>query len=154
MLAYLSTVDPKNAITSGAITLWAALLLGCSSPPTELLHPVNGVVTHAGKPLATGTVSFRPDVAKGNKSLHHPTGSIGVDGKFTLFTAGKPGAPPGWYKVVVNAHEPALDSGGAHPGMPKSIIPVRYSGFETTPMAVEVLEKPAAGHYDLKLEAK
>jgi len=132
---------------------FVASLLGCSAPPSELLHPVSGHVTHAGKPLATGTVSFRPDGAKGNKSPHHPTGSIGAEGKYTLFTAGKPGAPPGWYQVVVYAHEPALDSGGAHPGLPKSLIPTRYSTTES-PLFREVLENGAPGAYALSLEAK
>lgn len=144
---------PHPPVVGLAIAFFCVALLGCSSAPNELLHPVSGQVTFGGKPLTTGTVSFRPDASKGNKSEHHPTGTIGADGKFTLFTGGHAGAPPGWYKVVVNAHEPALDTGGAHPGLPKSIIPTRYAGNDT-PLAREVLENPAAGAYDLTLEAK
>lgn len=131
------------------------LIAGCSSPPGELLYPVAGRVTYAGKPLTTGSVTLVPDTVKGNKSDHRPTGTIGADGRYTIYSpVGRLGAPPGWYKVAVRAHEPALDTGGAHPGLPKYIIPQRYAGNETTPLAVEVLEKPAPGAYDLVLEAK
>jgi hypothetical protein len=133
-----------------ALSLLLVLVLGCGS--SEALVPVAAHVMHGGKPLTTGTVSYRPDAAKGNKSLHHPTGTIDDQGNYRLHTSGSEGAPPGWYKVVVFANEKQDDAKKAHPGMPKSIIPARYNEDKTTPLSVEVKADAAAGSYDLKLE--
>ena len=109
-------------------------------------------MTLGDRPVTNGSVSFRPDAAKGNPSQHHPAGVIDAEGNYRLFTAGKEGAPPGWYKVLVTVHEKiAQKPAEAHPGMPKSLINARYAAVETTDLSVEVVEEPAQGAYDLKL---
>lgn len=130
----------------------AACCIGCGRQAGGDLLPVVGRVTLDKAPLPTGAVSFRPDAAKGNQSLHHPTGSIDREGRYELFTAGQAGAPPGWYKVVVHATEPTGDTGQASPGLPKSIIDLSYNDPITTPLAVEVVADATAGHYDLHLD--
>jgi hypothetical protein len=100
-----------------------------------------------GKPLKTGSVSFRPDTSQGNTSPHQPNSAIDVEGNYELLVPpARKGAPPGRYKVVVTAYDDPW------PGKPlKSFIDMRYSDEKTTPLAIEVVEKPEPGRYDLKL---
>jgi hypothetical protein len=126
---------------------WAVLPAGCGSKSGT--PAVTGKVTVAGKPLTTGSVSFRPDKAKGNTSPHEPGGDIDAQGNYKLYTAGKEGAPPGWYKVVVVATEP-LDPKNPY-APPRSFLHSRYNSAETSGLAVQVVDNPAPGAYDLKL---
>jgi hypothetical protein len=126
----------------------AAGFSGCGSEDTGLL-PVSGQVIYDGKPLTTGTVSFHPVGTTG----HVPTGSIDKDGRYTLSTNYQPGAPPGKYKVVINATEPVkVVPGKANPGLPKSIIPRRYNQASASPFEVEVKVDAAQDAYDLRLD--
>jgi hypothetical protein len=95
-------------------------------------------------------VSFRPDPARGNTSQHHPTGEIDANGNYELYTVGKKGAPPGWYKVLVLA-DLNQKSGPVHPEMPRWAVHLKYTRPESTDLFVEVVEKPAPGAYDLNL---
>jgi hypothetical protein len=128
----------------------AAMVFGGCSQSGPKLYEVRGAVTYDGKPLTTGTVSLRAD--RDNETRHQPTGLIDARGNYRIYTTEKPGAPGGWYRVVVFATEPLVDSGKVSPGLPKSIIPVRYNNVSTSPFAFEVKAKPAVGEYDLKLE--
>ncbi len=127
-----------------------AAFCGCSRPSD--LVPVRGMVRLGDRPLPTGTVSLRADASKGNETQHHPTGVIGEDGRYELYTGEQKGAPPGWYKVVVFATSQLDDKGAAHPGMPQSIIHARYNDAATSPLAVEVKADALEGAYDLTLE--
>jgi hypothetical protein len=74
-------------------------------------------------------------------------------------TRGKPGAPPGWYKVIVTAvAEPPEHpkAPGKHAGRPvaQSLLPAKYGQAKTSDLALEVVEQPASGAYDLKLRRK
>src|SRR6266542_622279 len=97
------------ALACVACCAWAALGCGDSSGAGKLV-PVVGKITVAGKPLTTGSVSFRPDKTKGNTSQHEPAGDIDAEGNYKLYTAMKEGAPPGHYQVLVISAEP-----GAYP---------------------------------------
>ena len=76
--------------------------------------------------------------------------AIGVlqrDGSFSVLTNGQPGAPPGWYKVIVIATEP-----GANPNEDsRRLLNARYETEATTPLAIEVVANPSPGSYDLQL---
>lgn len=124
-------------------------LAGCGASGPKL-YEVRGAVTYDGRPLTTGTVSLRAD--RNNETRHQPTGLIDARGNYRIYTTEKPGAPSGWYRVVVFATEPLVDSGKVSPGLPKSIIPVRYNNASTSPFEFEVKAQPTAGEYDLKLE--
>jgi hypothetical protein len=123
-------------------TLALALLLnaGCG-PAGETFYPVRGTVTIDGEPLTTGAVTLR--AADGNPTRHHPTGEIGPDGRYELFTVGRPGAPPGRYRVLVMAHEP-VDA----PVEPTWLTHAKFRAEERTPLTIAVVEKPAPGAYD------
>jgi hypothetical protein len=114
--------------------------------------PVAGKVKLDGKPLTVGTVSFRPDAERGNKSMHIPIGKIDPEGNYELETVGKKGAPPGWYKVLVMADADAqLAPGTAHPLRPRWLMNPKYADLKTTDLAIEVVENPAAERYDLNV---
>jgi hypothetical protein len=138
--------------------LSGTLATGCSDAsgvgPT---FPVVGKMTFNNTPwTAKNTVILcKPDGAKGNKSPFEPSGTVDAEGNYTLTTKGKNGAPPGWYKVVVTAHE---EEAPVHPKGPqskrpvsKSLLPARYGQAQTTDLSIEVVERPAPGAYDLKL---
>jgi hypothetical protein len=138
--------------------LLAALAAGCGDA-----SGVGPTFRVAGKVILNNTpftakntvILFKPDAARGNASRFEPSGTVDADGNYSLTTKGKNGAPAGWYKVVVTAREEAEP---VHPKGPqrhrpvsKSLLPARYGQAQTTDLAVEVVESPAAGAYDLKL---
>ena len=118
--------------------------------------PVGGTITINGQPLVaqSAMILFKPDASRGNLSQFDAAGTPDGEGHYTLSTAGKVGAPPGWYKVVVTAttSEISFPSGRRrdHP-RPKSLVAAKYGQVTTTALAVEVVESPGPGAYDLKL---
>jgi hypothetical protein len=111
--------------------------------------PVVGRVTVGNQPVKAGTVSFRPDKSKGNTTAHEPFGEIDSNGNYKLFTGRQEGAPVGWYRVAVMASEP-VDPGNLS-GQARWFANPKYASVETSGLALEVVETPAAGAYDLKL---
>ena len=140
----------RNLRTLGLCVSLAALL-GCGDSSNNLV-PVVGKVTVDGQPLTQGDgmVSFRPE--KGNATRQEPAGKIEEDGSYRLVTAGKEGAPPGRYRVLVTAVEP-LDTNNSFPyGKRKSYVNAKYNELKTTDLIVEVVPSAAPGAYDLKLK--
>jgi hypothetical protein len=124
------------------IVIWT--LSGCSG--IGKLYPVEGKVTVDGKPLADGRLVFVPDKEKGNKLNDSPFGQI-KDGSYSLTTQGKPGAPAGWYRIMVQTQ---------YQGAPPDAVelPMRYSDPLGSGLAVEVVPSPEPGHYDLMLKTE
>ena len=120
-----------------------------------LTYPVRGKVTLNGEPWTNETTAILcvPNPDKGNTGSHEPAGTVDREGVYKLSTKGKKGAPPGWYKVVVTAH----DSQPQHAKTPKmksvakSPLAPKYGQAKTTDLEIEVVENPASGAYDLKL---
>ena len=120
---------------------------GCSHESDGFV-PVAGKVTVEGQPIRTGSVTFRPDASKGNKTLHHPTGNIDAAGNYVLYTINKPGAPPGAYRVMVFAD----GNPNPRPGVPPQWLHhEKYTTESSTDLRMEVVENAPAGTYDLKL---
>jgi hypothetical protein len=138
-----------------AATLLAACLAsGCASNAVPTL-PVSGQVTLDGEPVTTEAtvVLFKPDQSRGNAGKLEPVGTVDAGGRYTLTTAGRRGAPAGWYKVIVAARAGQIEHPKGRPRRPlaASLLPARYGSERTTPLVVEVVEQPAEGAYDLKL---
>jgi hypothetical protein len=134
-----------------------ALLAGCG-PGKVRLAPVEGKVMLGGKPLATDThttgwVILYPDKSKGNQSLEEPRGPIDAEGRFTISTGTRPGAAPGWYKVTVDAAK-VIDPKNPYHSASGFLVPERYIDKEKSKLALEVVDDPPAGKYDLTLDAK
>jgi hypothetical protein len=119
---------------------------GCGAAPV----PVAGKVTLDKKPLTTGIVSFRPDRSKGNTIAVEPRGKIAPDGTYAVETNGKPGAPPGAYKVVVIAQGPPVNPKDPY-SRNKQIINPKFLQEEKTDLSVTVVNDPAPDAYDLKV---
>lgn len=122
------------------------LLAGCQNSADNLVF-VAGHITLDGQPLPRGSVSLRPLVEGTN--WEHPTGLIS-EGRFEVFTRGQRGAPPGEYRVVVFATEEATMN-GAHPGMPRSLIPPRYNDPQQTPIRWQVKPQSPPDAFNLEL---
>jgi hypothetical protein len=150
---------PSRSSWRGAVFVFCAgaagwAVPGCG-PAAERLVPVSGSVTVAGKPLTAGWVTFYPDRARGNASPRLPVAEIKA-GSYELSTNGRPGAPCGFYKVVVAASpEPIPLKPPRNPdGTPKKLrwlVHEKYTRPETTDLHVEVVERPAPGSYNLEL---
>jgi hypothetical protein len=148
------------------VFLLLGAIAGCDNSGVGTTYAVAGQVTLDGKPLVAkdAKVFFKPDAARGNKSSFEPIGQIDSDGNYRLVTPGKPGtspksgAPPGWYKVIVTAlaEDPKHPAGPHRQQRPvaRSLVPARYGQAATTELAVEVVESPADGAYDLKLKSE
>jgi hypothetical protein len=130
-------------------------LLGCGSPAEKLVSVVGKVMVN-GHTWTIGDVGFFPDPTRGNTSGQASIGVITHDGTYRLFTAGKPGAPPGWYKVVLWAtNDPAAAGNPWGPDGKRRpiqwLIDPKFTSAETTPLSKEVVEQASTGHYDLEV---
>lgn len=124
------------------------LALGCSGGAKKAPYgPVSGTVTVGGQPVTAGQVTFIPiNPEKGAGGLSGAT--IGSDGKYTIYTEGKAGAPLGKYKVTVSPS--MVPTGDGKP--PTTPFSTKYTRVDTTPLERDVTDNAPAGTYDLKLE--
>ena len=109
---------------------------------------MSGKIILDGEPVTgkTGILLLQPDASKGNTSPFLPRGTIDKEGKFTLTTRGKAGAPPGWYKVVVSVSEPGYGDVDD-----QALIRPDYQS-DKTPLRIEVVRQPQPDAYDLQLQ--
>jgi hypothetical protein len=77
------------------------LAAGCGSPTPTPVVPASGVVLLEGNPVAGVVVTFAPALDLGN-SGPSASASTGPDGKFTLTTGDRTGAPEGWYRAILS----------------------------------------------------
>jgi hypothetical protein len=123
---------------------------GCSpKDPIGKRVKVEGVVSVDGNPLPNGSLSFRALEDKGNTQKHEPYAIIEADGRYRIYTLGKEGCAPGWYRVVVESTVP-LPEGKM--GNTESRIDQKYNDAKRSDIDIEVVEKPAPGQYDIKLK--
>ena len=145
--------------------LWvlASLSAGCGDGYARTKEvgnvvPVHGTVTYQSKGLENFTVSFVPEDEKGRAAV----ATTDATGYFRLGT-NKPGdgAAVGSYRVVLTYVGPQEDQeqyvgrgpveGADKPLRPPIEIPVKYTKFETTPLAFDVSKE---GLPDMKIELK
>lgn len=141
-----------QAVRKFSIAVIAAVcfLPGCGGETGPELVAVTGIVTVDGQPFPKANVSFRPDEAKGNKFPQYlPAGVADENGKYELVTTARPGAPPGWYKVVVIAPSPPPGAEAPKVGPPP--FDKKFSNPDLTDLEVEVKAGAEPGVYDLKL---
>jgi hypothetical protein len=141
------TFPSRVPVSLAALILLPFFLTGCGGPP---LIPVSGKVLLDGQALTSGSVTFKPDESKGNTSKVEPIGKIAEDGTYTLETNGKPGAPPGAYKVLVFAQGPPVNPKDPY-SLTKQIINKKYVQEATTDLSVTVVANAAPDAYDLKV---
>lgn len=141
---------PMLIRTCAALAVLSGIsLLGCDSSGLGRIVAVEGKVLLNDAPLSGGSLVFQPDLSKGNSATFQPSAEIGSDGTYRLYTKERAGAPEGWYRVGVVSEGPAsaTDPYAAR----KSLVAARYNDPATSGIAVEVVAKPVANAYDLKL---
>ncbi|MDZ7616914.1 MAG: hypothetical protein U1E05_07920 [Patescibacteria group bacterium] len=109
---------------------------GCGKRDRELA-PLAGKVTWEGEPLRFGAVVFEHEYGQ------PATAAIQPDGTFELVTRGEAtGTVVGTRRVRIACYEgqnPTRRSGSDGPAeLGRSLIPERYTSFETSGLAVEV----------------
>ena len=142
-------VSPARTRHAWAVTA-VIMVVGCGSP-SENLVPVGGRITLDGQPMPRASISLRADGA--TSVGHQPTGMIKQPGEYVIYTNGRPGAPPGSYRVVVFATEEASTTQGAAPGLPKSLIPSAYNQPDATPLRLVVSPQASPASYNLELKS-
>lgn len=155
---------PRLASSVRLAPSWLALgvlvCLGCGDDSgVGKTFPVSGTVTLDGQPFNadTGTILFIPDRDRGNETPFEPAGTVDENGVYELFTRTKKGAPPGWYRVTVTGTEVAAEPPKVtlkQRPRPRSLVPAKYGQAKSTPLSVEVVERPTPGAYDLRLTSK
>ena len=92
-------------------------------------------------------MAFNPDSSKGNTHVVSCVGRLDGQGHFDLRTIavrgseGGSGAPLGWYRVTLVT---------GLPGDPEIKVKPIYLDANKSPIALEVVENPEPGRYDLK----
>ena len=123
------------------LVLMALMFAGCGDGGPKLVK-AGGVVEYKDAPLAEADVVFVPDEG-GQPSI----GRTDKDGRFTLQTSGRQGAPPGDHKVSVTAvrQKRAVPPGEAV-GMTseqiyanhETLIPVKYNNLISSGLSATV----------------
>jgi hypothetical protein len=122
-------------------------LPACSTDPIGKTYPVKGKVYLDGVLLQAGSVGFFPANYEGAPAFE-AAGKIKQDGTYELSTRGKPGALLGRYKVTVVLQSKVEPN---RAGEVVSLVPKEFTNKETTPLKMEVIEKPEDGKYDLQM---
>lgn len=132
----------------GLATMLAACLacdMGCGRRPT--LVPVSGRVTLDGKPLEFGSVMIQPAAGPAAR------GAIGSGGSFTVGTfAPGDGAIVGQATIRVACYEqqrPGAPPPQGELALGKSLIPEKYTQFETSGLTATVVAGMAPLQIDL-----
>lgn len=122
----------------GSLLLVALVVVGCGKAPEswEVVHPVSGVLTYGGKPIAGAQVTLFPVDAKVPDAVR-PTAVTEADGRFHLSTfAESDGAPAGDYRVSVIWHPVVHGEGGAVRG--GNQLPVKYASPDSSGLTAKV----------------
>jgi hypothetical protein len=128
--------------------LAAAGLAGCGPGLTKLV-PVEGRATlKDGTPIKHGYVVLYPDAGKGNQSREQCHGQI-ENGTFKIMTGAREGAPPGWYKVGIEA---AKDVDPNNPYFTEWLADEKYVDPARSGLTMEVVENPDPNRYEFKLD--
>ncbi len=141
-------LTPLRGIALIAFCCSAVGLCGCD-PSGPKLMPVTGKVTlKNGSPVAYGHVILHADVSKGNQTKEVSQGTI-TDGVYVIKTGARDGAPPGAYRVTIEA---AAEVDPKNPYITKWYADMKYTQLETSALALDVISAPEPARYDFKLD--
>lgn len=124
------------------------VVVGCSKPVGfEKLVPVEGKVTVEGQPLSMGMVVLQPEKLEGPDQNLPPGGWIGHvhNGSYQVMAAGKPGAPPGRYRIMV------IPSDAAQTKKWRIQTKSGTMADNSTGVEIDVTDNPEPGSFDLSL---
>ena len=136
----------KRRVFACAI-LFMLPLSGCGEAGPHLA-PVQGNVTLTdGTPIEYEHVILHPDVSRGNTSLEMSQGTI-RQGMYTIMTGAREGAPPGKYKVSIEA---AKEVDPNNPYFTEWLADEKYVNPDRSGLTMDVVEEGQPGQYDFKL---
>jgi len=136
------------AVSWGLVLSLAMVGPGGCGPTGPKLVPVSGKVTSTdGTPIAYGHVILHPDVSKGNNSKEVCQGTI-RDGNYSIMTGPRNGAPPGMYRVSIEA---AKEVNPNNPYFTEWLADEKYIDPNRSNLTMEVGDKPQPHSYDFKL---
>jgi hypothetical protein len=129
------------------VAMLAVLGIGCE-PAGPKLYPVSGkVALKDGTPVKFGHVILHADKSKGNTTQEVSQGTI-RNGEYTIKTGTRDGAPPGAYKVSIEA---AAEVDEKNPYFTEWFADEKYVSPDTSGLTMEVVEAGEPGRYDFKL---
>ena len=157
----LSQCGARVIVALGIAAPW--IVVGCGEDDgIGRRYPVTGNVTYAGKPVASGMITFNPETPDGGRVA---TGTI-RDGYYSLMTMSPDdGALPGSYKVTIQAKSEdesvrvdAKKGGGSrNPAniikvarAAKDLIPAKYNSIKDSDLTAVVKEQSNSIPFDLK----
>ena len=138
------------AFTCCTVTSLSFTLTGCGKVNDQLpVIPLQGKVTHKGKPLANALVALHP-VNPTDPRATTCRATTDAEGNFSVSTYNaNDGAPAGEYKVTVECYQLKGSGSSLEPG--PNILPVKYSQPGTTDFTVSVAEGAAnSPTFDIK----
>ena len=137
------------------LVLTALVIAGCGDGGPKLVK-AGGAVKYKDAPLAEADVVFVPDEG-GQPSI----GRTDEDGRFTLQTSGRPGAPVGMHKVSITAvRQKRAVSPSEAVGMTteqiyanhETLIPVKYNNLITSGLSATVSDDAAKNEFGFELK--
>ncbi len=136
VLSRLHGIRPTWGFLLALLSAVAMSSAGCGKEDRELA-PLAGKVMYEGEPLRFGAVVFEHEYGQ------PATAAIQPDGAFELVTRGEAaGTVVGTRRVRIACYEgqnPSRRSGSDGPAeLGRSLIPERYTSFETSGLVVEV----------------
>jgi hypothetical protein len=113
------------------------------------LYPVSGkVVLKDGTPVKRGYVLLHADASRGNNSEEVLQGTI-QNGEYTIQTGPYVGAPPGAYRVSIEA---AAEVDEKNPYFTRWFAHEKYIHPDTSRLTLEVTAHPPPNAYDFALD--
>lgn len=119
-----------------------AAIVGCGGGDGRLtVHPVEGVITRDGKPLANALVALHAKAKPSSGESVAPNGQTDENGLFKLSTYdANDGAPEGEYAVTVQQYQPIKTANGIEPG--PNVLSPKLSQPSTTDITVKIVAGP------------
>jgi hypothetical protein len=120
------------------VVMVVSALPGCSGDQRPTTIAVTGRVSFAGRPLASGAITFYPDEARHEPGARPALGVIDKDGRYSLSTFRKgDGARPGSYRISIESlsGERSIERPDARETW---AIPERYGRTDTSGLVATV----------------
>jgi hypothetical protein len=142
------------AAFGAVLALVAAASVGCGGGPR--LVKAGGTVKYKNAPVPGADILMMSD-ASGPPSIARTD----EQGRFTVTTDGKPGAPVGFFKVSITAarnkrpiapEEAVAISSEQIAALREDLIPVKYNSFEGSGLTAEVTDDPAKNDFTFDLK--
>jgi hypothetical protein len=137
-----SLVSGRAVAAIGLVAMAVAAGCGENFPETVV---TGGVVTHRGKPVSLGTISFQPAARAGAAAARPATGVLAPDGSYQLhsFRHGD-GVMPGQYHVTIESYEEGGPTAEDTDRPLRWRIPEKY-GHPTTSGLIATIPADASG---------